>query len=305
MLLGMIFLAIPHLMIPLVFLVWLGKGRDRTKLNWLIKLLVVAFYSYYIFLVGRWDLFSYYLRFILIILFFLVAFKSYPKIRNLPVYPTKNFKVYLSLGINFSILIFFVFLNILALQGYFFEGNPIQLSFPLKNGIYYIAHGGNSSVINYHNSNRAQKYALDIVKLNLTGTRANGVYPKDLTQYTIFDDIFYSPCDGAVKNTSDGLPDLIPPKMDRENPAGNHILIKCNNAEVLVAHLLKGSVTVNVGELVKTGQAIAKIGNSGNTSEPHLHIHARKFTTSNSILGGEGVPMVFDGRFLVRNSLVY
>ncbi|MCU0537510.1 MAG: M23 family metallopeptidase [Hydrococcus sp. Prado102] len=72
-----------------------------------------------------------------------------------------------------------------------------------------------------------------------------------------------------------------------------------------VAHLLRGSVTVNAGELIKTGQAIAKIGNSGNTSEPHLHIHARKPSTSSSILGGEGVPIVFEGRFLVRNSLVY
>jgi murein DD-endopeptidase MepM/ murein hydrolase activator NlpD len=74
---------------------------------------------------------------------------------------------------------------------------------------------------------------------------------------------------------------------------------------VAVAHLLRGSVTVNAGELIKTGQAIAKIGNSGNTSEPHLHIHARKPSTSSSILGGEGVPIVFEGRFLVRNSLVY
>jgi hypothetical protein len=286
-------------------LVWLGRGRDRSKLDWLIKLLVVALYSSYIFLVGRWDLFSYYLRFILIVLFFLAAFKSYKKVKALPVYPTKNFQAYLSLGVNFFVLIIFAFFNTSALKGYFFDGNPIQLSFPLNNGIYYVARGGNSPVINYHNTNRAQKYALDIVKLNLTGTRANGIYPKDLTKYTIFGDTLYSPCDGNIKNLKDGLPDLIPPEMERKNPAGNHVLIECKSTEVLVAHLLKGSVTVNAGELVKTGQAIAKIGNSGNTSEPHLHIHARKSITNNSILGGEGVPIVFNGRFLVRNSLVY
>jgi hypothetical protein len=76
--------AIAYLIIPLVFLVWLGRGRERSKIGWLIKLLVVALYIIYIFLVGRWDWFSYYLRFISIALFFFVAFKSYFKIKTLP-----------------------------------------------------------------------------------------------------------------------------------------------------------------------------------------------------------------------------
>jgi murein DD-endopeptidase MepM/ murein hydrolase activator NlpD len=71
-----------------------------------------------------------------------------------------------------------------------------------------------------------------------------------------------------------------------------------------MAHLLKGSITSQVGSLVKSGDAIAKIGNSGNTSEPHLHIHARKVNTGKAILAGEGLPITFDGKFLVRNSLL-
>jgi hypothetical protein len=51
--------------------------------------------------------------------------------------------------------------------------------------------------------------------------------------------------------------------------------------------------------------AIAKIGNSGNTTEPYLHIHARKANTGKSILDEEGMPMTFFKRFLVRNSVVF
>lgn len=58
----------------------------------------------------------------------------------------------------------------------------------------------------------------------------------------------------------------------------------------------KGSIVVAEGEEVKTGQLLGKVGNSGNTSEPHLHIHAEK--------DGKGIPITFNDRFLVRNNLV-
>jgi hypothetical protein len=86
---------------------------------------------------------------------------------------------------------------------YTFNEPPIQLFFPLKKGIYYVGQGGNSPAINYHNASLAQRYALDIVKLNVFGTRANGFQmqlaqsgtPKEsLTNYVIFGEILYSPC---------------------------------------------------------------------------------------------------------------
>lgn len=52
-----------------------------------------------------------------------------------------------------------------------------------------------------------------------------------------------------------------------------------------------------MGENLQKGQKIGLVGNSGNTTEPHLHMHAEK--------DGVGVPIQFDGRFLVRNSLVW
>lgn len=107
--------------------------------------------------------------------------------------------------------------------------------------------------------------------------------------------------------THDGLGDLNPPATDRENLAGNHVVLRCAGTDpgvdVLLAHLRQGSVAVEPGTQVQVGQVVGRVGNTGNTSEPHLHVHAVR-TGSGSVLTGEGVPIRFDGRFLVRNSLV-
>lgn len=293
-----------HLIIPVAFIIWLWRGNDHSKLDWSSKLLVVGLYSVHIFLSGRWDWLSYYFRFGLIILFIVAVFKSLIKAQSLPLYPSRKLKNWVALGINSLIAVMFLsVLRSYVPQGYTFNDEPVQLAFPLKNGTYYVGQGGNSPVINYHNDHPTQRYALDIVQLNILGTRANGLYPQSLTNYAIFGETLYSPCDGTISETVNDLPDLIPPAADDQNLAGNHILISCKGADVVMAHLLQGSVTVRSGESVTAGQAIAKIGNSGNTSEPHLHIHARKANTGSSVLDGEAVPMTFDGRFLVRNSL--
>jgi len=57
------------------------------------------------------------------------------------------------------------------------------------------------------------------------------------------------------------------------------------------AHLQKNSVTVRVGDQVKKGTVLGKLGNSGNTSGPHLHFH---IMTGPSVLGSNGVPYVID-----------
>ena len=85
-------------------------------------------------------------------------------------------------------------------------------------------------------------------------------------------------------------------------------MVRCQNTDpavdVLLAHMKRGSVAVKKGEVVEGGRLLGKVGNSGNTSEPHLHVHAIR-TGSGSTLEGEGVPIEFDGRFLIRGSLIF
>ncbi len=54
---------------------------------------------------------------------------------------------------------------------------------------------------------------------------------------------------------------------------------------------------------VREGDVLGRVGNSGDTSQPHLHLHAERGGEPGEILNGEGVPMEIAGRFLVRNSL--
>ena len=75
--------------------------------------------------------------------------------------------------------------------------------------------------------------------------------------------------------------------MPTDTPAGNHVVIDHGNGErALYAHLVPGSIPVRVGTTVKRGQALGKCGNSGHSSEPHLHWHLQTAE-------GEGLPPRF------------
>ncbi|NLK86505.1 MAG: M23 family metallopeptidase [Clostridiaceae bacterium] len=74
---------------------------------------------------------------------------------------------------------------------------------------------------------------------------------------------------------------------------GNFIVIRHTDKEYsFIAHLLPGSITVKKGQQVKRGERIARCGNSGNTSEPHIHFHIQD---GKGIFTSAGLPVVFDG----------
>jgi len=158
--------------------------------------------------------------------------------------------------------------------------------------------------VNYHAVNAAQHYALDILMLNAAGLRARGLYPRALERYAIFGAEVVSPCDGRVAAAVDGLPDLLPPERDGANRAGNHVALEWHGATIYLAHLMRGSVSVRAGETVRAGQLLGRVGNSGNTTEPHLHIHAEEGPYPGRFSGSPALPLRFAGRFLVRNDRV-
>ncbi len=74
----------------------------------------------------------------------------------------------------------------------------------------------------------------------------------------------------------DGVPDNIPGELNRLSAAGNYMMLKSPDGFVVfLAHFKQGSVARKVGEQVKTGDFLALCGNSGNSTEPHLHMHAQ------------------------------
>jgi murein DD-endopeptidase MepM/ murein hydrolase activator NlpD len=99
--------------------------------------------------------------------------------------------------------------------------------------------------------------------------------------------------DATVVAVENGAPDNAPGVMDAEHKAGNHVVLDLGNGEfALLAHLQKGSVAVKVGDKVTAGQRLGLTGNSGNTSEPHLHFHVQD---GPKLFEGAGIPAFFDG----------
>ncbi|PWI41039.1 M23 family metallopeptidase [Streptomyces sp. ICBB 8177] len=163
-------------------------------------------------------------------------------------------------------------------------GTP--LCFPLKGGTWYVAQGGGKG-LNHHVAFREQRGALDIVAVDpahgsrrphrlvngLDGDGRSGGGPES---YVIYGAKLYAPCDGTVVSAADGLPDQEPGRIRFGPLYGNHVFIDTGHEIVKMAHLRPGSVAVTTGQTVRAGQLVGEVGNSGNTTEPHLHLHAER-----------------------------
>lgn len=191
-------------------------------------------------------------------------------------------------------------------------GSAIALASPLRAGQYLVANGGASTSVNAHADIldqslpahahwRGTAYGVDFVAIDRWGLRADGVMPPDPRRYQIFGMPVVSPCAGEVVAAVDGLPDMRVQDVDAINLAGNHVILRCGGTDVVLAHFQRGSVRVETGERLAVGAPIALVGNSGGSSEPHLHIHAQTPTTQDAPLSGDPIPMTFGGRFLVRS----
>jgi hypothetical protein len=176
-----------------------------------------------------------------------------------------------------------------------------------------VVNGGGNELINAHYGTlqgerfrpwRGQSYGVDIEKLNNLGLRARGILPKQVTAYEIFGEPLYAPCAGEVLIAQDGVEEMVPPRMDRQHMAGNHVILKCGNAWILLGHLQKGSLRVNAGERLEQGELIGRVGNTGNTGEPHLHIHAQRPGNADAPLSGSPLPIRFGDRYPVRNARI-
>ena len=153
--------------------------------------------------------------------------------------------------------------------------NAITLNNPFKS-LAVVGQGGNSVLYNHHYPAISQRYAVDFI-LPISTLDADGMPSKKLTDYTCFGAPLYSPIDGEVVSAESGLPDVAIGDSDKANPVGNFVTIKhSNNVYVLLAHMKQNSIALKVGDKVKQGETLlGECGNSGNTSEPHLHIQAQ------------------------------
>ena len=80
--------------------------------------------------------------------------------------------------------------------------------------------------------------------------------------------------------------------------AGNHVMIETGDGPVVaVCHLQRDSLQVRLGQRVRVGRTLGRCGNSGNSTEPHVHVQAMDRA---DVLDATAVPITFGGR-LPRN----
>jgi hypothetical protein len=286
--------------LPFLAIAWLWKRNASNRLDWVLTVLLVGALSVLAFIATPWAMTSYYLRYVLIVLFALAIYFSFRKTKKVPLENPSPAVNKLAVATKAILLLAVLPLDVMAINTYFYPSPYVELAFPLSDGTYYVIQGGNNVLTSpFHRTGTGQEdYAIDVVKLNWAGNRATGVLPRELSSYAIYGGTVHSPCGGEVIEIVDGIPEN---PIGTMGPISNRIVIRCRGVRVTLAHMRSGSLLIGNGQLIEEGQPIGKVGNAGQTSEPHLHIHAVRDVGDSS---SEPVPMSFNGRVLSLNSII-
>lgn len=152
------------------------------------------------------------------------------------------------------------------------ERNKTKLWLPFK-GLWNVAWGGDTKELNYHIENQAQKNAFDFLILGKTG-RSYKTDGKSNEDYYAFKKEIVAPCDGQIILLVDGIKDNTPGEMNSFHVGGNTVMLKtANNEHLVFCHFKNHSIEVKEGQKIKQGPVLGLCGNSGHSSEPHLHFH--------------------------------
>lgn len=144
----------------------------------------------------------------------------------------------------------------------------------------------------------AQRYAIDFIRLD-GGLNSYAGDPTRNESYFIYDEDVRAVSSGRVLAVRDEVPENTPPNLP-SNPGlndltGNFVLQQIDDGHfALYAHLQTGSVRVRPGDRIGHGQLLGRVGNTGNSSEPHLHLQVTDRPGLPSGLAANGVPYVFD-----------
>lgn len=153
------------------------------------------------------------------------------------------------------------------------------------------------------------RYAIDFIKIDKNGNAYENNLIENENWFSYNSEVL-AVADGYVESVQDGIPDL-PPNvpggslserlslLSINKLAGNYIVLNLGNETyALYGHLKKGSIYVQEGDVVKKGQVIGRVGNSGNSDLPHLHFQINRKIP----IKGEAVPFIFEEFELIGNA---
>ena len=173
----------------------------------------------------------------------------------------------------------------------------LSLGLPFR-GTWFVFWGGDTRELNYHVDTPTQRRATDLVMVDDKGAshRGDGKANRD---YLAYRQPVLAAADGTVVVLVDGVPDNTPGEMNPMMATGNLVVIDHGGGvHSAYAHLVPGSAKVKVGAAVKRGQELGACGNSGNSSEPHLHF---QLTDGPSFDKSLGIEPVFSGVDITRD----
>jgi hypothetical protein len=179
---------------------------------------------------------------------------------------------------------------------------PAVIAPPLRGDHWLVANGCCAAV----NGHRAaiiaidgalyvpERFAIDFVQLDREGKLFTGPVDK-LSSYAYFGAPVFSVASGTVVAAHDGEPEEIPGAMPKgktiSTATGNYVIVDIGGGRYAVyAHFKTGSVRVRAGQHVAEGDVLGQVGNTGNTSNPHLHFHISDRVAP---LSSVGLPYVF------------
>jgi hypothetical protein len=172
---------------------------------------------------------------------------------------------------------------------------PLRLPFarPEGGGGWYVSWGGRDAIRNYHVVASDQRFATDFLFVRGGAwAKAGGVRNED---HYCWNQPLFAPAAGRVVSALANVPDNPRPgqKLPGVTPPGNHVVIDHGKGEhSLIAHFRQGTLRVRAGQKVAAGQLLGLCGNSGNSSQPHVHYHLQ---TGKRFGEGLGLPAFFNG----------
>ena len=165
------------------------------------------------------------------------------------------------------------------------ERNTTKMILPFKEQ-WDVFWGGTTVEENYHVAYDNQKYAYDLLILNDGNSyKTDGKTNED---YYVFGKEIISPCDATVVQVITGVKDNVPGKLNPKQMTGNTVLLETANKEfIMLAHFKEKSIAVKEGQQVKAGDFLGLCGNTGNSSEPHLHLSLQNVKYLKEATGGK------------------
>jgi hypothetical protein len=178
---------------------------------------------------------------------------------------------------------------------------------PFRSGTWLVHEGPGAHASHHWGSQLAlngrvtipQRFAIDFLGLDADGRAVRGdVRAPANDNWVGFGAEVLAVEDGIVRDAHDGAADNVP--LASRPPAsttardlyGNYVVVQAGSHFVHYAHLQQGSVRARPGQRVRRGDVLGRVGNSGNTTGPHLHLHVSDRVTFEA---SDGLAFVFDG----------